>query len=461
MAKEEKPLEYERRIVDTKGLAQRIDLNYLRRAHPLRALRRRLMWVAPLLTAVALLPLFFFGGGRKAFSSGPVSAPHAIFENRCTLCHAAAFNAVADNSCRTCHDAGPHHAGIAEGRCADCHREHQSSVSLAQVDDLRCLRCHADLRHAVQRTPVVAARITGFAASAHPEFRAIAAADQRPLRLNHKKHMMLSREDARRFRMDAAALPMKCGDCHSARRDSTTGDMSAISFDRNCRACHARELEFDVTQLLPAGAGTAPHMKDAVAIRAAIEREYRALVARDPSVVRRTLGRDFVARNEAEWVGTATRLASNFLFSRKCRYCHQSGGDAPAAEVPAAALASGAIPADRDELPLIRKVNNVEGRYVAEKPNGEPWFLRSRKFSHRVHRPVACTSCHDKSPGSASTADVLIPSARSCMPCHGKTGTTQDNCSQCHLYHDRSKEVDRDRRPIEELIAHAGRKAAN
>src|SRR5688572_8761100 len=124
MAKEEKPLEYERRIVDTKGLAQRIDLNYLRRPHAFRALRRRLMWGAPLLAAVAILPLFF-GGGRKAFSAGPVSQPHAIFESQCSLCHASAFNAVADKSCQTCHDAGPHREGVAQSRCADCHREHQ------------------------------------------------------------------------------------------------------------------------------------------------------------------------------------------------------------------------------------------------------------------------------------------------------------------------------------------------
>ena len=31
MAKEEKPLEYQRRIRDTKGVAQRLDLNYLKR----------------------------------------------------------------------------------------------------------------------------------------------------------------------------------------------------------------------------------------------------------------------------------------------------------------------------------------------------------------------------------------------------------------------------------------------
>ena len=35
MAKEEKPLEYHRRILDTKGLAQRVDLAYLGRPNRL------------------------------------------------------------------------------------------------------------------------------------------------------------------------------------------------------------------------------------------------------------------------------------------------------------------------------------------------------------------------------------------------------------------------------------------
>src|SRR5713226_5734127 len=107
MAKEEKPLEYERRIVDTKGLAQRIDLAYLSRPHWFRTWRRRLAWLAAAAVAVALVPfLIGIGGGKKAFSSGPVSRAHAMFENNCSLCHARTFTHVADGDCKKCHD-GP------------------------------------------------------------------------------------------------------------------------------------------------------------------------------------------------------------------------------------------------------------------------------------------------------------------------------------------------------------------
>jgi hypothetical protein len=43
----------------------------------------------------------------------------------------------------------------------------------------------------------------------------------------------------------------------------------------------------------------------------------------------------------------------------------------------------------------------------------------------------------------------------SCLPCHGSSGTSLDNCAQCHLYHDKTKEMDRDRRSIEELLSEA------
>jgi hypothetical protein len=46
---------------------------------------------------------------------------------------------------------------------------------------------------------------------------------------------------------------------------------------------------------------------------------------------------------------------------------------------------------------------------------------------------------------------VLVPGMQPCLSCHGSTGTAQDHCVQCHLYHDKSRELDKDRRPIERL----------
>src|SRR6185312_667985 len=103
MAREEKPLEYQRRIRDTKGVAQRLDLNYLNRPALLALLRKRLTWILVGVSTIAAIPLMTGWG-----SSRPVSSAHAIFENKCESCHTVAFAAVPDAACKTCHDGAPH-----------------------------------------------------------------------------------------------------------------------------------------------------------------------------------------------------------------------------------------------------------------------------------------------------------------------------------------------------------------
>ena len=89
MSKEEKPIPYETRVVDTKGTAQRLDLGYLSKPNQFNDLRRKLTWIAPIVAAVAMIP-FLTGVGplEKVFSNGPVSKSHAIFEQNCQVCHA-------------------------------------------------------------------------------------------------------------------------------------------------------------------------------------------------------------------------------------------------------------------------------------------------------------------------------------------------------------------------------------
>src|SRR5258708_3085378 len=104
MAKEEPPLRYEKRDHTTKGLAQKLDVDYQARPRRLGNMRG-FMLIAPLIAAGAMVPLFF-GGGPKAFSNGPVSRAHAVFERNCTQCHVEKFVPVRDQTCICCH-AGP------------------------------------------------------------------------------------------------------------------------------------------------------------------------------------------------------------------------------------------------------------------------------------------------------------------------------------------------------------------
>jgi hypothetical protein len=396
MAKEEKPLEYQRRIRDTKGVAQRLDLNYLGRPALLAVLRRRITWAAVAVCAIAAVPLVTgFGGSRTAVMSGPVAAAHAVFENRCETCHTQAFASVPDSACQTCHDGAPHPAkSIDTGRasetvrCAQCHLDHQGRGQLSKVVSGNCTSCHADL--AGHASGVKVKNVTAFRAGKHPEFSTASMTDSRPLRLNHAIHMPAAPKTIRGMK-----LPMKCADCHVTDRSSPTGELLPVTFEQNCKSCHARELEFDVYQTLGPAAAPAPHTRDAKAIHEFIAAAYRG-------------------RPDAERL---VKDAEQYLFGRKCGYCHEGGG------------------------PDVRKVGTIRGQH----PAGAPWLARG-EFNHRTHRAVGCESCHAAARGSAKTADVLLPKMESCAPCHSAGEAGLDRCGLCHQYHNRSLEKDVERK---------------
>ena len=105
---------------------------------------------------------------------------------------------------------------------------------------------------------------------------------------------------------------------------------------------------------------------------------------------------------------------------------------------------------------MVKAVRIIQGRYDANTVVGLPWLNRVG-FSHRAHRAVTCTSCHTAALSSRETSDILIPGLKTCMACHGNSGTSLDYCSQCHSYHDKSVENDKDRRPLEDLVGRAAR----
>jgi hypothetical protein len=434
MAKEEKPIEYRRRILDTKGIAQRLDLEYLDKPNRFRDWRRRLMWIAPLAALIGVAPFVAgVGGSERAFSNGPVSRPHSVFESNCAACHAERFSSVSDASCQGCHDGPPHPAKALDAgvsarqiRCAQCHIEHLGQRPLAAVANRNCTVCHSNLKDNATNVRLAGARITRFADGRHPEFSPAGKNDMRPLRLNHAIHMPQEPKTIRGMK-----LPMKCSDCHTTDTASPTGDLLAVSFDRHCFSCHKRELEFDVYQVLGAQSEPAPHTRNAQAIHEFIAGKYAAALERDPSLPQRPLGRDFAPAGAA-WLQKVVRDSELFLFERKCKYCHEYDGEAGG-------------------FPKVKKVTPILGQYAPDRDSGSPWLLRG-EFSHRSHRAVDCESCHAAARASAATADVLIPRMRDCLICHGSSGTHLDNCAQCHLYHNKSKELDRDRRPADHLL---------
>src|SRR5258708_3589258 len=291
MPKEEKPLSYERRILDTKGLAQRLDLNYLLRRHWFCSGRRAVIWIAPLVAALAVVPFVTdLRGSKKVFTSGPVSQAHAVFEKDCKSCHVVSFQRVSDADCKRCHDGPAHQMNASlsdEPRCAECHMEHRGNHVLAEMEDWNCTRCHTDLaqqgnRLRLQKTSL---KIRKFAPGEHPAFSAQGRTDTRPLKLNHAAHMPAAGKV-----IGGIKLPMACTDCHQTAPRGTVFDMVPVSFNSNCSKCHARELEFDLYQMLGSKTPPAPHTKNPRAIRDHVYNAYRKALAEDPLLWRKPLG---------------------------------------------------------------------------------------------------------------------------------------------------------------------------
>jgi hypothetical protein len=445
MAKEEKPLEYQRRIRDTKGVAQRLDLDYLKRTSLLLLLRKRATWILLAVTALASVPLVLgLAGSHRSLSTGPLSASHAVFEGRCEVCHAVAFSRVQDTACQRCHDGAAHPALVKDTgeanmtvRCAECHTEHKGQMRLGRVANGNCTRCHADLANHATGLTIKEREISAFRKDKHPEFATAALHDDRPFQLNHKKHMLADPAKFPRMR-----LPMKCDDCHNTDRTSPTGDLIPMTFEASCKSCHAKELQFDTYGLLGETAPASPHTRDQETIRSFIEKSYRDALAANPSLLQTPLGIDAIKITDPEaWIQSVTNNSKDYLFGygKKCTYCHQMESQYEVKKVDPLPPQSATAP---KQAPL-----GIKGRY----PTGDQWFERS-EFSHRSHREMECESCHTAARNSEKTEDVLIPVMQSCLPCHGESRADLDRCSECHLYHNRSLERERERRPTDKII---------
>ena len=252
MTEENKPLQYQPRIRDTKKLAQRINLLYYLRPSAFRDWLRRLTIWLPLLAAAGVVPFVLnMGGGERLFSNGPLSKAHTIFEQDCSLCHTEPFSRVPNKPCTMCHDGPPHvradfsqRNGIKEPRCGECHVEHRGLEGLAAVQDGNCTRCHANLHSLGPGVQIRNVEVSSFREGNHPDFPDPSKRDARPLRLNHAVHVPAEPKKIRNIE-----LPMKCGDCHQTDRESPTGDLLPVTFEEHCRGCHERELQFDIFQL--------------------------------------------------------------------------------------------------------------------------------------------------------------------------------------------------------------------
>jgi hypothetical protein len=447
----------------TKKLAQRIDLNYFKRPTPLKRAKFWLSLLVPVL-AIIWISWYAFHKDARVYSSGRMSAPHAILEKRCAACHvqkASVFSEKVQNqACLSCHDGPIHHANQASTPdCATCHTEHRGRINIAATSQKSCTECHADLR--TTGAPSVYSHSIHNLADGHPEFAAIRENRRDPttIKLNHTLHMKPIRRGP-----TGPIVQLECVDCHrpAAAKNSWTyadasyapgspsskilktaasvGDvlsprnpptgrelMAPVTFANACGSCHL--LSFD--KRFSEGV---PHDKPEV-IHAFLEKKFQDYAAthsselrsaRDPD--RDITGKPFAPRVQtltaAQWVAVRTSDAEQLLWRKTCLQCHQLSFNRNG-KLPYVQQASAT---SEDVLPHI-----AEAGVIAR-------WMPHAKFDHEAHGGFTCVSCHEKALRSFDSSDLLLPGIKTCQTCHAPgPDHAESRCFECHTYHDWSK----------------------
>lgn len=484
-----------------------------------------------ILAAFLAWPIFTYASSRgekirpqgfhadKAWESGKLSKAHAELENDCQACHVDAFVAVRDDACAACHinahgqkatglqraslngpgrpgrsayDHAPLDKMLAargtpgfggqikrffkrtfnqpEGRCVDCHTEHEGAGPMPATQQAFCADCHNGLQG---RLDAVGIRSSLGDASdfglKHPQFRplilagydaahpvAFARRDARAggnpllgwkmqravldkplqqangLKFTHAQHISTTNGVAEMWRQVSPGQEpgMDCEDCHKA--DPSGVRYLPVRMETACQQCHSLGLETvggTVRQL--------PHGQPAQVI-ADIRAYYGSGGSFRPTglpvarYARARPGEANMERRSADLARAAMLLPgkgdamirATFAPGGVCGECHTVGLGGP------------------------------EGVTIA--PVAQPTrYFRNGWFDHRPHmnldvratdgsRKWGCRDCHAAEKSNNSN-DLLLPTLANCQQCHtGQGGATHaklvrsgtaSGCAMCHDYH--------------------------
>lgn len=405
------------------------------------------------------------------WNSGPISGAHAGTSYSCGSCHQKAFVATSDASCVACHkpEVVPDHAamdrmnrgrfvptgglkaiemsiqsaaGLEQGRCAGCHKEHEGPDGALMVAQSFCTDCHTGLDGRLTDTklanvdewenhPQFKPTLVAAASDAAPRFERVSL-DARPKEASgliypHALHM--SKTNSVANMVVKQGLPAKngvlgCNYCHVA--DSDGVRFKPIEMEANCSACHDLAFARDggVVRTLPHGkpAQVAGIIRDfylsqAVAPRPGVQR--LAFERRAPGQMAEAEAQALRLTSPAQAQHLAGRAVDQ-IFSKDgvCADCHV--------------------------------VKRTEATSMAERWQVSPvtindHYLPKGLFPHGRHDSyngktgdAACIACHSGVPKSKLATDVLLPKIEGCRDCHG-SGDVKTNvaatCDTCHGYH--------------------------
>ena len=402
-----------------------------------------------------------------SWSSGPLSSAHTSLSRDCQSCHTDAFVAVTDTACKSCHDDAHDHApmdrqlaargepgmfraaliriGAAfnrdQGRCVDCHNEHEGAGPMPATAQQFCTDCHQDMSSRLTDTRIGDA---GDFGTSHPQFRPRVQVtpgatprfarvtltpqtnDVNGLKFPHNMHLLPQggvARMARNLRMtngrndngrndNGRGGGLDCANCHRPTADGVR--FEPVDMERDCQSCHSLAFESvgGVTRTLRHG--------EPGQVVADLYAYYRSTQPTRPislgGMARRRPGEFAQGQiyniyfRETAVRPTRADDAVRAVFSRggACYDCHT-------VFAPAAGNSNWRV------LPV-----NQTARYLEH-----GWF------DHRPHDEEECSTCHAAA-RSSSANQLLIPEIKVCRDCHGGENSSADvesPCASCHEYH--------------------------
>ncbi len=396
------------------------------------------------------------------WSTGPMSSAHKSLATNCQACHTQVFVAVTDTSCLSCHSKDAHkHAdpariarskeapdlfgrvggffkasfNVPEGRCVECHTEHEGAGKMEPTAQKFCTDCHASLDTRLTDTKLPNA---GDFGTAHPQFRPAivtdpttakptllrVSLDSKPredngLKFPHAVHLSKTNGIARMAQTMKAETgfgdALACKDCHTKTADGTR--FKPVEMEQDCQMCHS--LGFDNV------GGTIRTLRhgEPLQVAADLRAYYRSTTPARPinlgGMVRRRPGNYALAETAQDYAIGArawpargeSAVRSVFAQGGACYDCHVISQ----------------TPAGWNVRKVVQPV-----RYM-----NKGWF------DHNAHKTETCQLCHGAE-SSNLASDVLLPDLKSCRTCHvGEGGATlhsvkkpvESSCAMCHEYH--------------------------
>lgn len=434
--------------------------------------RRMSAWVFSLFVLAAFLaaPIWAYMSWRgveerpngfhadSTWSSGALSAGHAKLKDDCQSCHVDAFVSVTDTTCASCHDDAHEHAPIArqvlargdpgwfraslnsigtafgrpEGRCVECHTEHEGAGPMPATAQRFCTDCHDGMSSRLTDTKLGDA---GDFGTSHPQFRpaVLVSTGEQPrfqrmtwrpnltenngLKFTHDEHLLRNGSVARMARnlgigRGRGSPGLDCADCHKPTRDGVR--FEPVDMERDCQSCHSLTFESvgGVDRTLRHG--------EPAQVIADLYAYYRSTPPSRPislgGMARRRPGQFAEGQTyniyfrEVAVRPSRAEDAVRAVFSRggACYDCHTIFA-----------------PAAGNRNWRVMDVHQTR-RYF-----NHGWF------DHKPHDEEECSSCH-AAKTSNDANQLLIPGLASCRECHGGEDSNADvasPCASCHEYH--------------------------